>query len=345
MTMLMDPEKAEKVRSSVKDKILSRKFSINKEDIVSFQEHLNSNSIKAWAMAYVQTRVIGSAPKTVAAKKRDFGLFFEFFEQEVGSDHLDNWTPSVSKAFQSYLSNKDYKATTVNRTIATVKNFARWVDKQRPFMAGSPFEGVRDIQIEEPAWKGLNSRQIMRLKSACEQRLKACDRADQNPLLEMAVFYTLLHTGLREFGLCSLKVKQYHSRGFHDVTRKGSRIVKKIPVPAEAREVLDKYLKSRGELNNYDSLFIGRYGRGITPQDVARMCARIANQALAHLPEEDHFRFTPHMLRHTFLKRVADKHGVHVAQQMSGNISIKEVFRYTKPSSEEMEEVAEEVYL
>jgi integrase/recombinase XerD len=38
------------------------------------------------------------------------------------------------------------------------------------------------------------------------------------------------------------------------------------------------------------------------------------------------------------------RHGIHTAQEMSGNVSIKEVFRYTKPSQAEMEETAEGVY-
>ena len=45
-----------------------------------------------------------------------------------------------------------------------------------------------------------------------------------------------------------------------------------------------------------------------------------------------------------FLKRIADKNGVHVAQQMSGNISMREVFRYTKPSQEEVEALAEKAF-
>jgi integrase/recombinase XerD len=46
---------------------------------------------------------------------------------------------------------------------------------------------------------------------------------------------------------------------------------------------------------------------------------------------EEKFNFTPHKLRHTFLKRLADKHGVYFAQQMNDNASIKEVSRYVKP--------------
>ena len=53
----------------------------------------------------------------------------------------------------------------------------------------------------------------MRLKSACEQRIKSCTRKNQNPLLETAVFYILLGTGLRESELVTLNVEQYLKKG------------------------------------------------------------------------------------------------------------------------------------
>jgi len=205
--------------------------------------------------------------------------------------------------------------------------------------------GVKDIQTDAPDWNGLTNRQIMRLKAACEQRMASCTRKDQDPLLERAVFLVLLNTGLRESELVSLHAWQYHHRGFHEVPRKGSRVSKKVPVPAEAKDALDAYLASRHQpIGGDEPLFVSRYGNRLAAQDVARICERLCNQACAHLDEKEAFRLTPHMLRHTFLKRVADKHGVHTAQEMSGNVSIKEVFRYTKPSQAEMDETAEGVF-
>jgi hypothetical protein len=61
---------------------------------------------------------------------------------------------------------------------------------------------------------------------------------------------------------------------------------------------------------------------------------------MAQLPTKERFRLNPHQLRHTSLKRVSDKHGVHVAQKMSGNVSIREIFRYAQSSEEEVDWVA-----
>ncbi len=104
--------------------------------------------------------------------------------------------------------------------MATVKHYGKWLHRQRPLLASDPLHGMRDIQMEDPDWNGLTAKQVMRLKSACEQRINACQRGDQNPLLETAIFYTLFQTGLRESEIVALDVRQYHHRGLHDVLRR-----------------------------------------------------------------------------------------------------------------------------
>ncbi len=310
------------------------------------------DSLIQWTGLYMRIHVAGGSKRTEQAKTRDLDRFLRFFASEIGHDHVDGWTPSATKTFQRALEStvvektgKPYSATTINRVLATLRHFGRWLHGCRPLLAGSPFEGVRDLQTDEPEWNGLTGRQILRLKSACEQRLGLCTRADQNPLLEAAVFHCLLHTGLREFELAALDAGQYHHRGFHDVKRKGRKVSRKVPLPSEAREILDRYLATRSGVNDADPLFVSRFGRRISERDVARICDRIAGQACAQLDAKESFRLTPHMLRHTFLKRIADREGVHVAQKMSGNVSLREVFRYTRPSDEETEAIAEDAGL
>lgn len=62
------------------------------------------------------------------------------------------------------------------------------------------------------------------------------------------------------------------------------------------------------------------------------------------LPEQEQFLFAPDKLRRTFLKKVTDKHGLHFAQELSGNVSIKEIFRYAKPIQEEIQSTIEELF-
>jgi integrase/recombinase XerD len=309
------------------------------------------DSLAAWASLYWQVHVVAAPNKTLLAKRQDMHRFLRFFGREVGHDHLDGWTPAVTKQFQATLHGEvsprtgaPLSVSTVNRVLATLRHFARWMHAQRPLLAGSPLRGVKDRILEAPVWNGLTAQQLTRLKAACEQRQGGCRRRDQDPLLETAVFLTLLNTGLREHELVALDLADYHHRGFHNVKRKGARVSKKVAVPQEAREALDRYIReSRGE--EAGPLFVSRAKRRLSTRSVAYICERLAAQACAHVPESERFHLTPHQLRHTFLKRVADKHGVHVAHAMSGNVSIREVFRYTKPSDNEMLQTAEELFI
>ncbi|WP_242605443.1 tyrosine-type recombinase/integrase, partial [Legionella anisa] len=260
--------------------------------------------------------VKGAPEKTEQSKKKDLSKFIQFFQTEVGHDLVDSWTPAVSKQFQRNLSKtisektgKPYKATSINRTMATIRHVGRWLHQQRPLLAGDPLSQVKDLQIDAPDWNGLTSRQLMRLKSACEQRIKSCTRKNQNPIMETALFYVLLGTGLRESEVVSLNVRQYQQKGLCEVLRhKSKRISQKTPLPQESREYLDQYLEARSP-NEDDPLFITRYGTRLQTLDVYRICQRVLKQALAFLPEQEKFAFTPHKLRNTFLKKVTDKHG------------------------------------
>ena len=233
------------------------------------------DSLITWAETYFRLHVDGAPEKTVQAKKNDLGKFLRFFTEEVGSTHVDSWTPAVTRHFQNGLmktrspkTGEPYRATTINRVMATVRHFGRWLHHQRPLAAGNPLESVKDIGAPESAWNGLTDRQIMRLKSAVDVRLMACNRKNQNPLLEAAVFYTLLHTGLRESELVGLSGGQYHHRMFHEVYRRKGRVITvQVPVPKEAQAHVDRYLATRAAAPS-EPLFLSRYGNRLSTRDV-----------------------------------------------------------------------------
>ena len=54
-------------------------------------------------------------------------------------------------------------------------------------------------------------------------------------------------------------------------------------------------------------------------------------------PEEEQIEIHPHLLRHTFLKRVATKQDTRAARGVSGLKSDKYLWRHTKMPEEEVE--------
>jgi integrase/recombinase XerD len=54
----------------------------------------------------------------------------------------------------------------------------------------------------------------------------------------------------------------------------------------------------------------------------------VAAQANAHLPEDEKIDVSPHVLRHTFLRKLAETKGVHYAREASGYQSDRYIWRY-----------------
>ncbi|KTC85434.1 MULTISPECIES: hypothetical protein [Legionella] len=73
--------------------------------------------------------------------------------------------------------------------MATIRHAGRWLHQQRQLLGGDPLAQVKDLQTDAPDWNGLTSRQLRRMKSACEQRIKSGTRKNQNPLIETALLY------------------------------------------------------------------------------------------------------------------------------------------------------------
>ena len=112
------------------------------------------DSMLHWVTEYWETRVLGSPAGTTRGKRDDLQLFLSFFTNVVASDYVDDWTPSLSKAFKAWLQNADpkpprkhekaYAPSSINRMLATLRHFAKFIQESRKFEAGFPFEGVKD---------------------------------------------------------------------------------------------------------------------------------------------------------------------------------------------------------
>jgi integrase len=70
---------------------------------------------------------------------------------------------------------------------------------------------------------------------------------------------------------------------------------------------------------------------------------RIAAQANAHLPEAEKIDVSPHVLRHTFLRKLAETKGVHYAREASGHQSDRYIRRYVKPDRQTLAEAIDEL--
>ena len=300
-------------------------------------QQFDAETLVSWVKLYGAVEAGSNAANTLKAKGRDLERFLAFLDEKVRSDHPDQWTKPVTAAFIRHLEDGERKkATTANRMLATLKHCATWIHSRRPFLAGNPTSGIRELVTDEPTWKGLSDIQVMRLRSAAEQMVMLKNRKDPAPHRDRAVFLVLLFTGLRVSELLSLLKDQYPGKHFLDVKRKGKLRTAKVFVPPEAREALDQYLsKERGE--GAGKLFLSQARGQLDRQHVDRLLKQLASLANSRLPVDEHVKLSPHVLRHTFLRKLTEKHGVHFAMEAAGHASSKYIWRYVRPNDEEKE--------
>lgn len=312
--------------------------------IYKIEDLQNSKSLDECFDVYFNICVKNGSEHTVRAKDADLKRFKDFFIKELGHDNPDFWTPSFSKKYYRHLEESGYKASSINRMCATLRHAARFIDRYRKFPASFPFEMVKRCREDDVPYKGLTSRQLSLLKAAIDIRIAICKRKNQNPILEAAIFYTFLTTGLRKFEVINLKRKQYNGKCFLNVKRKGNKYTHEVVIGKVAIEYIDKYLAMRGYVDPDDYLFVTKNGNQFVPSDMFLMLNRIANQAQAQIPEEERFNITPHMFRHTFAKTILEKKGINYTREMLGNVSWDNVFRYTKLTAEEKNNAVNECF-
>lgn len=186
------------------------------------------DTLDLWAKGYFQFEVTTSL-SSQKVQKRDIKLFLEFMEKEEGSLKRERWTPRLSKAFVDWLrkftwdsGQRRWNDKTINRIVAHLKTFAKWIHKLQPFPLGNPAAKIKTL----PVGTGLD---IERALTKSERR-RLLDTADQLPLLggrskdrarfkgkerparkgyrpwrNRAIIYTLIETGMRRGAVANLK--------------------------------------------------------------------------------------------------------------------------------------------
>jgi integrase/recombinase XerD len=117
---------------------------------------------------------------------------------------------------------------------------------------------------------------------------------------------------------------------------KGGQLRDFVPVQRDARALLDYWLKQQE--NACGPLFPTRSHRRLSRREAANIIQRMAGQANANRPEQEHIQVSPHVLRYTFLRKLAEEKGVHYAREASGHQSDRYIWRYVKPDRQTLAE-------
>jgi len=271
----------------------------------------------------------GASPHTLDAYRRDLRRFIGFMT-ERGREDIGTVTPEDVLAFIAYLRGLDLSANSVNRSLAAIRGFYRFLSKERKTLA-SPVDRLATGKTWMLLPNVLSIQDIDRLLAQPGMNSPAAMR--DSAILEM-----LYATGLRVTELIELTVHGIDwQAGFVVVMGKG-RKERVTPMSRTAYDLLRRYVEEargallKGRMSN--SLFVNKSGGKFTRQGLWKLVKKYARAA--GMEEKVH----PHTFRHTYATHLLEGGAdLRAVQVMLGHADIATTQIYTHITRDRLKNV------
>jgi integrase len=332
------------------------------------------DTVSAWADLYFATEVT-TGERSRKEQARDFRLFIAFLRSGIGSEERLRWTPRVSREFIDYLRSqlhedgqRRFADRTVNRVLAHLKTFAKWIHSRRPFPG-------KEHPLQK--FKALAEDSRLELERALtpDERRRLLDAADHFPVLggrsrdrrrcrdiefpderprrkgyrpwrNRAIIYTLIETGMRRAELTSIDVATIDFEHHHLlITEKGGR-QRKCQISKEGLKAIKDYLR---EERGRDAEMFPQSPALFLPADtVVNSSGRLSPALINRLWNEVAVSArvkgrTPHSARHAMGVHLVKKTGnPRAAQRQLGHKNPSTTMQYLQFTQKEMQDALDE---
>jgi integrase/recombinase XerD len=271
------------------------------------------------------------SPQTIKAYRGDLALFEKWYQSEYQElPALDVLSANELRTWKAAMTGAGHAPQTVNRRQAAMQSMLLFAQGRNWCQAVKAPRKVRE-QTPPPRW--LARREQLTL-------VRAVQRA--HVTRDIALIALLLHTGLRISEAASLKwsaLELSARKGSVTVIGKG-RKQRTVPLNADARtallELSGNPVTGQTRLGRDLPLFKGREG-AYTANALWRIVTKYG--AAAKLDD-----LTPHVLRHTFCRRLAEA-GVRLEEiaALAGHESIETTRRYVEPGQDDLVKAVEKL--
>jgi site-specific recombinase XerD len=316
--------------------------------------------------AYFEIEVT-TAESSQKVQRRDLNLFLSFMQREARTLAREAWTPRLSKGFivslrQTIKTNggRHWGDSTVNRIVAHLKTFAKWVHKVKPFTLGNPMEKVKQeavglgLEIERAITPqernrlldAADSLPVLGRRSRDRERNKTGEgrpqRSNYRPYRNRAILYTLTETGMRRAAITKILLSnvRFDQRTIKVEEKGGHEHPYKIS--SEGMAAIAKYceLERIEDDARWQSpyLFLAAHN---APTGKGNVGVKTINAvwddicALAGVTGK-----TPHSARHAMGKHIIDKTGnIAAVQAQLGHRNVKYSAIYARITGEELQGV------
>jgi integrase len=332
------------------------------------------DTVSAWAERYFLTEVT-TGERSRKEQARDFRLFIAFLRSEIGSEERLRWTPRVSREFIDYLRSqlhedgkRRFADRTVNRVLAHLKTFAKWIHSRRPFPGNEhPLQKFKALAEDSrlDLERALTPDERRRLLDAADhlavlggrsrdrRRHKDIEFPDERPRRKgyrpwrnRAIIYTLIETGMRRAEVTSIDVSTIDSeRHTLLITEKGGR-QRKCQISKEGLKAIKDYLR---EERGQDAEMFPQSPALFLPADTVvnsagRLSPSLINRLWNELCVSARVKGrTPHSARHAMGVHLVKKtHNPRTAQRQLGHKNPSTTMQYMQFTQKEMQDALDD---
>lgn len=214
---------------------------------------------------------------------------------------------SVSKndvqLYMDELENQQKTAGTIEKYLAAISVFVRFIDKSEIVLDIKRKEKIKDTSIPES------------LEESEEKKLLLEVKADGN-LRNIAIVYTLLYTGIRISELCALNfddIQEIDGKKKLLIKDNDGEIDRFIPLTTDVSYHLENYIDSL--TIKKDAIFVSSVNK------------RLSTRAVQYMLQK--YDVNPHKLRHTFCQKLINKGiNLHIVAKLAGHKDVNVTKRY-----------------
>ena len=304
-------------------------------------------------------------------KERDIRSFIDFMIRVDGGDLRIHWSPRLSGDFIkdagkqiTEKGKKRYSNRTINRKLATLRHFAKWVHKFKPFPLDNPMAGVKDLKVTSllDVDRALTKQQYRLMLDYADRllvdgglskdrnRYKNVDKRPRRktfrPYRNRAIIYTIADTGMRCFESKEILLENvdFRSKKIKTTVKGGGE--HEYQVRQQALDTIREYIKHERPIDfeHYQSPYLflpAKGGQNKTGQLSRNAVHKIWNPVRdrAGIPLEK----TPHCARHAMGKHIQNKtKNAGAIQRQLGQKNIAYALCYARETDEEMDAIIEE---
>jgi len=285
---------------------------------------------QAWLAALAHER--RASPHTLRAYGDDLHRFLSFLNEHKGrapdDRTLEKLVPADIRAFVTLRRGEKLGARGVQRALAAVRSFFRWLAREGILENAAP-RAIRTPRIPRTLPRPLSETDAARtLEEAGENAVEWLGARD------VALLTLLYGAGLRISEGLSLKRGDVPLGSSLSVLGKG-RKERSVPILPVVREAAERYAALIPFSGGRDTpLFLSRRGKPMSPREAQALMQRLRGRL--GLSE----RATPHALRHSFATHLLAGGGdLRAVQELLGHASLSTTQTYTEIDTKKMMEV------